>query len=123
MGSGVHYPGVMRALRLGLAACLVANLALGLLISTLTRTQAQAMQLGFFFMLPNILLSGFMFPRGAMPEAAQWIGAVLPLTYFLRGILLRGVGLEALWREVALQVAFSLAFLVLSLQRFPKTMD
>src|SRR5690606_20614594 len=74
-------------------AFIVASLALGLFLSTLVRTQAQAMQLGVLFLLPNILLSGFMFPIAAMPAPAQWIGAALPLTYFLevlRGILLRG---------------------------------
>src|SRR3989449_597947 len=75
----------------------VASLALGLFISTLVRTQQQAMQVSFFFVLPNILLSGFMFPRQAMPEVFQWMGLLLPLTHFLkvlRGILLKGVGLE-----------------------------
>ena len=74
---------------------IVASLALGLLMSTLVRSQVQAMQLSFLFLLPNILLSGFMFPREAMPVLAQWIGAALPLTYFLtilRGVLLKGVG-------------------------------
>src|SRR5215207_2527590 len=75
-------------------AYIVANLAHGLLVSTVTKTQVQAMQLSFFLILPNILLSGFMFPRDAMPAAAQWIGAALPLTYYLeilRGILLKGI--------------------------------
>ena len=77
-----------------------ASLAIGLLRLDAGATQAQAMQLGFLFLLPNILLSGFMFPREAMPEPAQWIGAALPLTYFLqvlRGILLKGVGIVDLW--------------------------
>src|SRR5262249_36317178 len=88
----------------------IASLAFGLVISTLVRTQQQAMQLAFFFVLPNILLSGFMFPRQAMPVFFQGVGLLLPLTYFLkvlRGILLKGVGLEALWREVATLAAFS----------------
>jgi ABC-2 type transport system permease protein len=62
---------------------IVANLGIGLFISTVARTQGQAMQLGYFFLLPNILLSGFMFPRDAMPLLAQWIGLLLPLTYYL----------------------------------------
>ena len=65
-------------------AFIVASLALGLFMSTLVRTQVQAMQLSFVFLLPNMLLSGFMFPREAMPALAQWLGAALPLTYFLR---------------------------------------
>ena len=103
-----------------------ASLAIGLLISTLVRTQAQAMQVGFLFLLPNILLSGFMFPREAMPEPAQWLGAALPLTYFLealRGIALRNAGAWAVWPQAAVLAAFALAFMTLAVQRFHKTMD
>jgi len=105
---------------------IVANLGIGLLISTLVRTQAQAMQLGFFMMLPNILLSGFMFPRVAMPEPAQWLGALLPLTYYLeilRGILLKGIGLEYLWRDALVLVGFAAVLVTLSVRRFSKTVD
>ena len=105
---------------------IVANLGIGLLISTLVKTQVQAMQLGFFTMLPNILLSGFMFPRVAMPEPAQWIGAVLPLTYYLevlRGILLKGVGLEYLWREALILAGFAVVMVTLSVRRFSKTIE
>src|SRR5256714_9410541 len=79
----------------------VASLALGLLVSTLVRTQQQAMQVSFFFVLPNILLSGFMFPRAAMPEAFQWLRAPLPrppLLQGLRGVPPRGGGPRAVWR-------------------------
>ena len=105
---------------------IVANLGIGLLISTLVGTQVQAMQLGFFMMLPNILLSGFMFPRVAMPEPAQWLGALLPLTYYLevlRGILLKGVGLEYLWRDALVLVVFAVVLVTLSVRRFSKTVD
>jgi ABC-2 type transport system permease protein len=108
------------------AAFIVASLGVGLFLSTLVRTQAQAIQLGFFFLLPNILLSGFMFPREAMPEAAQWIGAALPLTYFLevlRGVLLRGVGLESLWREALALAAFSVLLVAFSVRKFQKTLE
>src|SRR5881397_809461 len=104
----------------------VASLSFGLFVSTLVRTQQQAMQLSFFFVLPNILLSGFMFPRQAMPQLFQWVGLLLPLTHFLkvlRGILLKGVGLEALWREVAVLTGFAVVMIVLSVQRFRKTLD
>ena len=103
-----------------------ANLAIGLWLSTLVRTQAQAMQAGFLFLLPNLLLSGFMFPREAMPEPAQWIGAALPLTYFLqvlRGTLLKGVGIEALWRQMALLMGFAVLFVALAVRRFHKTVE
>ncbi len=104
----------------------VASLSFGLFISTLVRTQQQAMQLSFFFVLPNILLSGFMFPRQAMPLLFQWVGLLLPLTHFLkvlRGILLKGVGLEALWREVVILTGFAVVMIAASVRRFHKTLD
>ena len=79
-------------------------LAMGLVISSVARTQFQATQMAFFFFLPSMLLSGFMFPFEAMPRPAQWIGEVLPLTHFLRivrGVLLKGAPIEALAAEVA----------------------
>jgi ABC-2 type transport system permease protein len=105
---------------------IVANLALGLFVSTVARTQTQAMQLGFFFILPNMLLGGFMFPREAMPLIAQWLGLLLPLTYYLtmlRGILLKGVGLGVLWPETLALIGFSLVLIVLSVRRFSKTIE
>jgi ABC-2 type transport system permease protein len=105
---------------------IVASLAVGLFISTLVATQTQAMQLGFFYLLPNILLSGFMFPREAMPAPAQWLGAILPLTYFLRvlrGILLRGTGWDAYWKEALTLVGFSVLLIGLSVRRFHKTVE
>jgi ABC-2 type transport system permease protein len=107
-------------------AFIIASLALGLLMSTLVRSQVQAMQLSFLFLLPNILLSGFMFPREAMPAPAQWIGAALPLTYFLtilRGVLLKNVGLDHLWREGLILVAFAIILVALSVARFQKTIE
>jgi ABC-2 type transport system permease protein len=105
---------------------IVASLALGLLMSTLVRSQVQAMQLSFLFLLPNILLSGFMFPRQAMPEVAQWIGAALPLTYFLtilRGVLLKGIGIEHLWPEALALAGFAVGLIALSVLRFHKTIE
>ena len=82
---------------------IAANLAMGITFSTLARNQLQAMQMAFFFFLPSILLSGFMFPFRGMPEWAQWIGTCLPLTHFLRivrGILLKGNGIGEILPEV-----------------------
>jgi ABC-2 type transport system permease protein len=107
-------------------AFIVASLALGLLVSTLVRSQVQAMQLSFLWLLPNILLSGFMFPRQAMPPLAQWIGATLPLTYFLtilRGVLLKGIGFEHLWRESVVLAVFAVVLVTLSVLRFQKTIE
>jgi ABC-2 type transport system permease protein len=105
---------------------IVASLGLGLLMSTMVRSQVQAMQLSLMFLLPNILLSGFMFPRQAMPPLAQWIGAALPLTYFLtvlRGVLLKGIGLEHLWPQALALCAFAVALVALSVVRFHKTIE
>lgn len=107
-------------------AFIVANLGLGLLMSTLVRSQLQAMQLGFLFLLPNILLSGFMFPRSAMPVPAQWLGSTLPLTYFLevlRGVLLKGVGFGHLWQEGLVLTLFAVGLVALSVNRFSKTIE
>jgi ABC-2 type transport system permease protein len=102
---------------------IAANLALGLFFSTLARTQQQAMQMAFFFFLPNILLSGFMFPFDGMPVPAQWLAQCLPLTHFLRivrGIVLKGSGLGELWPEVgALALILGVLVVVASL-RFRK---
>jgi ABC-2 type transport system permease protein len=102
---------------------IVSNLGLGLFISTLAQGQAQAMQVSFFFLLPNVLLSGFMFPREAMPDVARWIGLALPLTYFLqiiRGIVLKGVGLIELWPQTLALIGFAILFFVFSTLRFRK---
>ena len=104
----------------------MASLGVGLLISTVARSQVQAMQLSFFFLLPNILLSGYIFPREAMPDPARWVGALLPLTYFLeilRGILLKGVGLSVLAREFGTLTIFAVVLFFLSVRRFSKTLD
>jgi ABC-2 type transport system permease protein len=107
-------------------AFIIGSLGLGLLLSTLARTQTQAMQLGFFFLLPNILLSGFMFPREAMPAPARWLGNTIPLTYYLRvlrGILLKGAGLSALWPDAAILTGFAVLLVALSVRRFSKTIE
>jgi ABC-2 type transport system permease protein len=105
---------------------IIASLGLGLFVSTLVRTQVQAMQMSFFFIMPTILLSGFMFPRDAMPEFAKWLGAAFPITYFLevvRGILLKGAGLAAIWPEVVVLAAFAVALITLSAVRFHKSVE
>ena len=105
---------------------IVASLGVGLLISTLVKTQIQAMQLSLFFLLPNMLLSGFMFPREAMPPIAQWLGLALPLTYYLqilRGIMLKGVGLQHLWQATLVLAAMSVLLILLSVLRFRKTVQ
>jgi ABC-2 type transport system permease protein len=103
-----------------------ANLALGITFSSVARNQLQAMQMTFFYFLPSILLSGFMFPFRGMPEWAQWIGNVLPLTHFLRlvrGIMLKGSGLVVLWPDVWPIVAFTVGAIALGLAVYRKTLD
>jgi ABC-2 type transport system permease protein len=99
------------------------SLGLGLFISTVSHTQQQAMMTTFFFMLPSILLSGFIFPIANMPPVIQWLTHVIPLRYFLvivRGIFLKGNGFAILWPQVAVLVVFGVAILGLSALRFRK---
>lgn len=105
---------------------IVANLALGLLISTAARSQFQAMQMTFFVFLPSILLSGFMFPFAGMPRVVQWLAEALPLTHFLRlvrGIMLRGARLAELWPEVLALLAFTAVMMTAAILRFRKRLD
>jgi ABC-2 type transport system permease protein len=105
---------------------IMANLALGLLISTQARSQFQAMQMTFFIFLPSILLSGFMFPFAGMPTVVQWIAELLPLTHFLRlvrGIMLRGASLWELWPDVLALLAFTAVMMAAAILRFRKRLD
>jgi len=105
---------------------MLANLAVGFTFSTLARNQLQAMQMTFFFFLPSILLSGFMFPFRGMPQWAQWIGEVLPLTHFLRivrGILLKGNGWQQVLPELWPMLAFLLFAGAVALKRYRQTLD
>ncbi len=105
---------------------IVANLALGLVISTLATNQFQAMQMTFFILLPSILLSGFMFPYDGMPEAAQWIAEVLPMTHFMRlirGVVLRGASLPELAGELYWLGGFILIAMTSAVRKFQKRLD
>ncbi len=99
---------------------------LGYLISTFARTQMQALQLTFFFFLPSIMLSGFMFPFRGMPDWAQWIGEFFPLTHFLRvvrAVMLKGAGFADIAFEASVLILFVLAYGALALARFRSTLD
>jgi ABC-2 type transport system permease protein len=105
---------------------IAANLTLGLTFSSLARNQLQAMQMTFFFFLPSILLSGFMFPFRGMPGWAQWIGEVLPLTHFLRivrGVLLKGNGLAEIGSQAWPILLFMAAVIAVGLRSFRSTLD
>jgi ABC-2 type transport system permease protein len=103
-----------------------ANLSVGITFSTIAKNQMQAMQMTFFFFLPSILLSGFMFPFRGMPEWAQVVGSVLPLTHFLRlvrGILLKGNGLVEALPHLWPIALFMLIVVAIGLKRYRKTLD
>jgi ABC-2 type transport system permease protein len=116
---GVPFIGSIATLYLVAALFIAANLALGLVFSTIAKTQQQAMQMSFFFLLPNILLSGFAFPWEGMPRLAQWLSLALPLTHFqriVRGVVLKGSGVgdfggELVWLAGILAVLVLLASL------------
>jgi ABC-2 type transport system permease protein len=105
---------------------IAANLAVGITFSTLAQNQLQAVQMAFFFFLPSLLLSGFMFPFRGMPEWAQWIGSGLPLTHFLRivrGILLKGNGLGEIWPELWPIALFLVVAMTVAVKRYRQTLD
>ena len=105
---------------------ILANLALGILISTLAKSQFQSMQLAFFTFLPQILLSGFMFPYAGMPKAAQWLAEVLPMTHFIRlirAIMLRGAGLQDMPNDLLALGAIAAVLLIVSTRRIRKKLD
>ena len=105
---------------------ILANLTLGLLISTKAQSQFQAMQMTFFVFLPSILLSGFMFPFAGMPRIIQYAAEVLPLTHFLRlvrGIMLRGASIWELWPATVALIAFTTVMMTAAIMRFRKRLD
>jgi ABC-2 type transport system permease protein len=105
---------------------MLANLAVGFTFSTLAKNQLQALQMTFFFFLPSMLLSGFMFPFRGMPRWAQWIGELLPLTHFLRivrGIMLKGSSLAPLWADLWPMLVFTGVAGALALARYRRTLD
>jgi ABC-2 type transport system permease protein len=105
---------------------IAANLAVGFTFSTLARNQIQAMQMSIFFFLPSMLLSGFLFPFRGMPEWAQWLSELLPLTYFVRivrGILLKGNAWPQVWPNLWPILLFLLVMAVVALRRYRQTLD
>lgn len=122
----VPFEGSAIALILGVSLFIFTNLMLGYLISTIARSQMQAMQMTFFIFLPSILLSGFMFPFLAMPPWARAIGEALPLTHFLRivrGVMLKGGGVGDVGRDLGVLAAILIILTGLALLRFRRTLD
>lgn len=123
---GVEFAGSFPLLLVLAGVFVLSSLGIGMLISTVSRTQTQAMQMSLFVMLPSILLSGFVFAREGMPALISDLGLLIPLTYFLRilrGIILKGVGLEVLWTDTLPLAIYGLAVFALSSLRFRKTLD
>jgi len=123
-----HVPFVGSTVAIYLAALLfiAANLTVGITLSSLAKNQLQAVQLTIFYFLPNILLSGFMFPFAGMPQWARWIGNLLPLTYFnrlIRGILLKGNGWTDLWPSVWPMMLFTVIVMAIALRFYRRTLD
>lgn len=123
-----HVPFLGSVIGLYLAALLfiAANLTVGITLSSLAKNQLQAVQLTFFYFLPNILLSGFMFPFAGMPQWAQWIGNILPMTYFnrtIRSIMLKGSGWHELWPNVWPVVLFTLIVMTIAVRFYKRTLD
>jgi ABC-2 type transport system permease protein len=123
---GVPFEGNLGLLLLGAFVFIVANLAMGITFSTLANNQLQAVQMGFFFFLPSLLLSGFMFPFRGMPVWAQYLGEVLPLTHFLRivrGIMLKGSDTGAVAHELWPIALFGAIALFVAVKRYRQTLD
>ncbi len=122
----VPFVGHLSTLVLAVFVFVLALVLLGYAISTFARNQMQAMQLTFFFFLPSLLLSGFMFPFRGMPGWAQAIGETFPLTHFIRAIravMLKGASLEDVARELVILCGFVLAYALIALARFRRTLD
>ena len=123
---GVPMIGSLGLLAATATVYITALLAVGYTISTIARNQMQAMQMTFFFFLPSIMLSGFVFPFHGMPEWAQWIGECMPVTHFLRivrGILLKGNGGAEVWPDVWPMILFLFVAGTIAVRRFRKTLD
>ncbi|OCW57796.1 ABC transporter permease [Hoeflea olei] len=122
----VPFVGSMSLLLASILVFVLALVLLGYAISTVARTQMQAMQLTFFFFLPSILLSGFMFPYRGMPAWAQVLGEIFPLTHFLRiirAVMLKGADIHDVTSPLIALVVFVLGFMLLALARFRRTLD
>lgn len=123
---GVPFNGSLVLFSLALLIFVIANLCVGYTFSTLAQNQLQAVQMTFFFFLPSILLSGFMFPFRGMPVWAQWIGEIIPLTHFLRvvrGIMLKGNGFSDISVDLGAMLIFTFIAVSLALSRFRQTLD
>ncbi len=122
----VPFTGSPLVLLVGLTGFIISNLSMGFVVSTMARTQLQAIQLSFFILLPSILLSGFAFPFRGMPLWAQWLGEALPITHFLRvirGVMLKGAGFMDLAGDFFALLVITLALASVAMLRYRRTLD
>ncbi len=123
---GVAVKGSLLLLYAVVLAFFFSSLGIGTLISTVSKTFQQAAQLAQLVLLPSILISGFLFPRESLPIALQYFGLALPLTHFVivvRGIIIKGVGIAFLWREILILVGLGIVVFTLAISRFQKKID
>jgi ABC-2 type transport system permease protein len=123
---GIPMFGSHLLLSLTVLVFIIATLVVGFLFSTIARTQMQSTQMTIFYFLPNILLSGFMFPFRGMPTWAQWVGEVMPITHFLRvvrGIMLKGSTLAEIWPQLWPMALFTLVVGTIAMLRYRQTLD
>jgi len=123
---GVPLRGSIGVLAVGTILFLTCVIGIGLFISTISRTQQQAMMTAFFFVMPSIVFSGFGTPISSMPEAMQWLTYLDPLRYFqevLRSVYLKGTGLDVLWQQMAAMALLGIIMLMISVFRFQKSID
>ena len=122
----VPFEGSPLAIYVSALLFIAANLTVGITLSSLAQNQLQGMQLTFFYFLPSILLSGFLFPFAGMPKWAQYLGNLLPLTYFtrlVRGILLKGVGWSDMWPSIWPLGLFTVVVMGIALRFYRRTLD
>jgi len=122
----VPFRGHISVLFTGAVLFIICMLGIGLLISTVSSTQQQAMVTAFFFIMPAITFSGFGFPIATMPQWLQYLTYLMPLRYFLvvlRGVYLKGVGMDILWPQMAAMAGLGFSLLTLAILRFHKALD
>ena len=123
---GMRFAGSLPVFGLNTFIFLLSSLGIGILISTVAENHVQATQLSLFFLMPSVLLSGYMFPRETMPQVLQVASLGIPLTYFLevlRGVILKGLGMDVLWRQTVCMAVYTLAILALAVWRLKKKLD
>ncbi len=122
----IPFAGSLTAIYSATLLFITASLVMGIALSSVARNQLQAIQLTFFYFLPGVMLSGFMFPFSGMPKWAQFLGGLLPITYFnrmIRAIMLKGTSIFDLWPHIWPIMLFGLVFMLIAVKCYKKTLD